>query len=130
MDDTKQQWMTAGLERFSRLEDTIFQTVEEIKALRKENEALRSENSRLNEQANEQSRDNEALRGEIDRLTQIAVEYEKQLGENDGLQQQIATMRQSENEMLEELAQFEREREELRERVEKLLSLVVSLDAQ
>jgi hypothetical protein len=34
MDDNKLQWAPTGLEWFSRLEDKIFQTVEEIKSIR------------------------------------------------------------------------------------------------
>jgi cell division septum initiation protein DivIVA len=134
MDDTRLQWTPDGLERFSQLEDKIFQAVEEIKA-------IRIENSRLNEQLNEQIKGNEALRGEIDGLKRDAGEYERLLGENDGLRQQIETMRQSETDMLETLAQFEKEREEIlerakkereemRDRVEKSLTLLASLEAQ
>jgi len=119
MDDNKLQWSPVGLERFSHLEDKIFQAVEEIKTIRKEIQDLRAENSRLNEHSNEQTRENEALRGEIDRLTQIAGEYENTRGENDGLRQQVETMRQSETETLDMLAQFEKEREEMRDRVKK-----------
>ena len=126
MDDNKLQWSPTGIERFSHLEDKIFQAVEEIKAIRKETQDLRAENSRLNEQIKE----NEALRGEIDRLTQIAGEYEKMRCENDSLRQQVETMRQSETETLEMLAQFEKEREEMRDRVEKTLALLSSLDNQ
>jgi len=126
MDDNKLQWTPVGLERFSQLEDKIFQTVEGIKAIRKETESLRIENDRLNEQIKE----NEALRGEIDRLTnQSAEECEKLRGENDGLRQQVEIMRQTETETLDLLAQFEREREEMRDRVEKTLALLASLDA-
>ena len=127
MEDNKLLWAPAGLEKFSQLEDKIFQAVEEIKAIRKETQDLRAENSRLNEHSSEQARENEALRGEVDRLTQIAGEYEKIRGENDGLRQQVETMRQSETETLDMLAQFEKEREEMRDRVEKALALVSSL---
>jgi len=127
MNDTK-QWSSAGFERFSQLEDRIFRAVEEIKAIRKDTEALRDENSRLNEQANEKIRENEALHGEIGKLTQLVGECEKLRGENDDLRQQVETMRQSETETLDLLAQFEKEREELRDRVEKTLALLASLD--
>ncbi len=53
MSDTKQQWEPSGLERFSHLEDKIFRTVEEFKAVRKDNETLRAENARLKEQMEE-----------------------------------------------------------------------------
>ena len=130
MNDNKLQWSPAGLERFSHLENKIFQAVEEIKAIRKETQDLRAENSRFNEQSNEQIKENDELRDEIGRLTQIAAEYEKMRGENDGLRQQVETMRQSETETLEMLAQFEKEREEMRDRVEKTLTLLSSLDNQ
>lgn len=130
MDDNTFQWAPVGLERFGHLEDKISQTVEEIKAIRKEADDLRAENGRLDDRINEQIKENESLRGEIDRLTQIAGEYEKLLGENENLKQQIATLRQSETETLELLAQFEREREEMRVRVEKTLVLLTSLDAR
>ena len=129
MDDNKLQWMPAGLERFSHLEDKIFQAVEAIKAIRKENETLLAENSRLAEQVNEATKETEALRGEIERLTHDTGEYEKLLGENDGLRQQIEIMRQSETETLDMLAQFEKEREEMRDRVEKTLTLLASLES-
>ena len=122
--DTKQQQASTGLERFSHLENRIFQAVEEIKAIRKENEALRGENSRLNERI----RENEALREEIGRLTaQAAEEREKLYGENEDLRQKIA---QSESDAMEMLTQFEKEREELRSRVENTLTLLASLDTQ
>jgi len=130
MDDNKQQWASAGLERFSQLEEKIFQTVQELKSVRNEAETLRGESSRLNEQLNEQIREKEALRGEIDYIKQTsAEECEKLRGEVNGLQQQLATMRQSETETLDLLAQFEREREVLRDRVEKSLTLLASLEA-
>lgn len=120
-----------GLERFGQLEEKIFQTVEEIKAIRREAEDLRGENNRLNEQINEQIRSNESLRGEIDGLRQAAsAEYESLSGENENLQRQLENMRQSETETLDLLAQFEREREELRDRVEKTLTLLASLEAR
>jgi FtsZ-binding cell division protein ZapB len=128
MEDNKLQWLSMGLERFSHLEDKIFQAVEEIKSIRKETESLRGENYRLNEQINEKVREAEGLRGEIARLTHAAEESEKLLIENDNFRQQIATMRQTETETLDLLAQFEKEREELRGRVEKTLSLLASLD--
>jgi len=83
---------STGLERFSHLEDKIFRTVEEIRAVRKDNETLRNENSKLKEQ--------------------------------------IEVMSKSETETLEMLAQFEKEREELKNRVEKTLELLASLESQ
>ena len=125
MNDTKMQWAPAGLEKFSQLEDKIFQTVEEIKSIRGDAEALRDENSRLNELLKEQIDENEAHRNEIGRLTQ---EYEKLQGENGGLQKQVEAMRQAETETWDMLAKFEKEREELRARVENSLSLLKSLN--
>jgi len=128
MDDIKQHWAPVGLEQFGQLESKIFQTVEEIRAIRKEAEDLRGENSRLNEQVNERIRENETLRGEIDGLKRTTEEYEKLCGENEGLRQQVETMRQAKNDMLDMLTQFEKERDELRDRVEKTLTLLTSLD--
>jgi predicted nucleic acid-binding Zn-ribbon protein len=90
MSDNKQQWEPKGLERFSHLEDKIFRTVEEIKAVRKDNEGLRNDNGRLKEQ--------------------------------------IEELRKKEAEVQETLAQFQLEREELRDRVEKTLNLLASLE--
>jgi len=130
MNDTKMQWSPVGLERFSHLEDKILQTVEQIKSIRGETDALRGDNSRLNEKLNEYTRENDYLRGEIGRLTQSSGEFEKLRGENDSLRQQVETMRQTETETLDLLAQFEKEREELRDRVEKTLTLLASLDGK
>ena len=130
MDDTKQLWTPVGLERFSQLENKIFQTIEEIKTIRRETEVLRGENNDLSEKINEKNREAEALNAEIGRLSQTAGEYEKLRVENADLRQQVATMSQSETETLDLLAQFEKEREELRNRVEKTLALLASLDAK
>ena len=131
MDDTKLQWASAGLERFSHLEDKIFQTIEAVRATRREAEALREENSRLNDEIKEKIREADVLGVEIGRLRQSSVEEcEKLRGENESLRQQVATMRQTETETLDMLAQFEKEREELRDRVEKTLTLLASLDAR
>jgi len=127
MDENKQHWMSAGLERFKNLEDKIFQVAEEVKTTRKEAEDLRGENGRLNEQLNANIKEKEVLAGEVGKLTQ---ECAKLYGENDDLKKRIAVMRQTETETLEALAQFEKEREELRDRVEKTLKLLDSLDAR
>jgi len=92
MNETKAQMESSGLERFSHLEDKIFRIVEEFKAVRKENEILRSENVELKEQI-------------------------KSLNENESSAQG-------------DLVQFQKEREELRERVEKALSLLATLEAR
>ncbi len=92
MNESKPQLELTGLERFSHLEDKIFRMVEEFKAVRRDNELLRTEN--------------EQLKG------------------------QIETMHQSESAARDSLAQFQKEREELRERVEKALNLLASLEAR
>jgi chromosome segregation ATPase len=92
MNDTKPQREPSGLERFSHLEDKIFRMVEEFKALRKDNEILRAENSQLKEQ--------------------------------------IGALHKNESATRDNLAQFHKEREELRERVEKALTLLASLEAR
>ncbi len=92
MNETKLQWESTGLERFGHLEDKIFRMVEEFKAIRKDNETLRSENAQLKEQIG-------------------ALQEHHSVARND-------------------LGQFQKEREELRERVEKALSLLASLEAR
>jgi len=92
MNETKPQWEPTGLERFGHLEDKIFRMVEEFKAVRKDNETLRSENAQLKEQ--------------------------------------IGALREHESTAQDDLVQFQKEREELRERVEKALSLLATLEAR
>jgi cell division septum initiation protein DivIVA len=92
MSETKLQWEPTGLERFGHLEDKIFRMVEEFKAVRKDNENLKTENARLKEQ--------------------------------------IDSFNASESTAREDLAQFQKEREELRERVEKALTLLATLEAR
>jgi chromosome segregation ATPase len=91
MNDTSVQMELTGLERFGQLEDRIFRMVEETKAVRKDNESLRTENARLKEQL-----------GEL---------------QNNGSKAQDS------------LTRYEKEREELRQRVEKALDLLSTLDA-
>ena len=130
MDDNRLSGPSAGFERFGQLEDRIFLAVEEIKAIRRETEDLRGENGRLNDLVNEHVREIEALRSDNDNFAaQEAGKHEQLRGENDSLRSELETMRHSETEMFEALAQFEKEREELRERVEKTLTLLASLDA-
>lgn len=50
MTETKTQSEPTGLERFSHLEDKIFHMVEEFKAVRKDNEKLRAENTELKDE--------------------------------------------------------------------------------
>ena len=91
MNDTKAQLELAGLERFGQLEDKIFRMVEEFKAVRKDNETLRAENTRLKEQ--------------------------------------LGAIQNNESMVQENLARYQKEREELRERVEKALNLLSTVDA-
>jgi septation ring formation regulator EzrA len=92
MSDSKPKWEPSGLERFSHLEDKIFRTVEEFKAVSKDNETLKAENARLKEQMEE--------------------------------------LRKNESEARDNLVQFQKEREELRDRVEKTLTLLATLEAR
>lgn len=92
MSDSKPKWEPSGLERFSHLEDKIFRTVEEFKAVSKDNETLKAENARLKEQMEE--------------------------------------LRKNETEARDNLVQFQKEREELRDRVEKTLTLLATLEAR
>jgi FtsZ-binding cell division protein ZapB len=90
MTETKAQWEPAGLERFSHLEDKIFRVVEAFKTIRKENETLRADNTRLKDE--------------------------------------VETLRESETTFNETLTHLQKEREELRERVEKALNLLATLE--
>jgi len=90
MTDTKTQLELTGLERFNHLEDKILRVVEAFKAIRKENEGLRTEVQQLKSDA-EASRRNQA-------------------------------------ENLEAMGQLQQEREDLRERVEKALELLATLE--
>jgi len=90
--ETKVQWEPTGFERFAHLEDKIYRVVEAFKAVRKESDALRAENSRL--------------KTELESLRQGEVSRNKSL------------------------AQLQKEREELRERVERALSLLAALEVK
>jgi uncharacterized coiled-coil DUF342 family protein len=90
MNETKPQWESTGLERFGQLEDKIFRLVEEFKAVRNENETLRSELQKLRSEAE--------------------------------------AFRKKESSAHENLAQLQKEREELRVRVEKALGLLAVLE--
>jgi FtsZ-binding cell division protein ZapB len=92
MNNNKSQLEPSGLERFSHLEGKIFHLVEEFKAVRKENEILKAENTRLKEQ--------------------------------------IGSINQNESMARDNLVQFQKEREELRERVEKALALLATIEAR
>jgi cell division septum initiation protein DivIVA len=92
MVETKTQQEPSGIERFSHLEDKIYRVVEAFKTIRKENETLRAENSRL-------KTDLEARQAQGDSFS-------------------------------ENMAALQKEREELRERVEKALSLLATLETK
>jgi uncharacterized coiled-coil DUF342 family protein len=92
MNENKLQWEPSGLERFSHLEDKIFRIVEEFKAVRKDNDNLKAENSKLKEQIN--------------------------------------ALNENESSARDNLAQFQKERDELRDRVEKALALLATLEAR
>ncbi|MBN1569496.1 MAG: cell division protein ZapB [Acidobacteria bacterium] len=92
MNETKAQLELTGLERFSQLEDKIFRLVEEFKAIRKDNETLRTENVRLKDQ--------------------------------------LESFQNNESMVQDNLAKYQKEREELRDRVERALDLLSTLDAR
>jgi chromosome segregation ATPase len=92
MNDTKAQLELTGLERFGHLEDKIFRMVEEFKAVRKDNENLRTENARLKDQ--------------------------------------LGALQNNESMAQDNLAKYQKEREELRERVERALDLLSTVDAR
>ncbi len=92
MTETKAPWEPIGLERFSHLEDKIYRLVEAFKAIRKENDALRSDNMKF---------------------------------KND-----IEELRANEASLNESLMNLQKEREELRERVEKALNLLATLEVK
>jgi chromosome segregation ATPase len=92
MVDSKAQQEPSGIERFSHLEDKIYRVVEAFKTIRKENEALRAEITRL--KAN------------------------------------LENLQARETSFNENMATLQKEREELRERVEKALSLLATLETK
>lgn len=65
MNETKPQSAPTGLQRFGHLEEKIFRVVEEFKALRKENEALRSEIQKQKEETEFLKESEAALREEF-----------------------------------------------------------------
>jgi hypothetical protein len=91
MNETKIQLELAGLERFGQLEDKLFRMVEEFKVVRKDNEALRAENTQLKEQ--------------------------------------LGMLRNNESAVQDNLSKYQKEREELKERVEKALNLLSTLES-
>jgi FtsZ-binding cell division protein ZapB len=90
MTQIKEHVEPTGLERFGHLEEKIHTVVEAFKAIRKENDSLRTENLRL--------------RGEMEQMREKESRYDDSLGH------------------------LQKEREELRERVEKALSLLATLE--
>ena len=92
MNETKAQLELTGLERFGHLEDKLFRMVEEFKAVRKDNENLRNENTRLKDQ--------------------------------------LGALQNNESMVQDNLTRYQKEREELRERVERALDLLSTLDAR
>jgi len=92
MTETKPQWEPTGLERFGHLEDKLYRVVEAFKAIRKENDTLRTENQKLK--------------------VELQSVQEKESAFNDNL------------------AHLQKEREELRERVEKALNLLATLEVR
>lgn len=72
-----------------------------------------------------------------DRIFRMVEEYksvrrdiESLRAENQRLKEEIATLRKNESTVHENLAQYQKEREELRERVEKALALLATLEAR
>ncbi len=92
MAEIKTQREPSGIERFSHLEDKIYRVVEAFKTIRKENETLRAENTRL--------------------------------------KTDLETLQAQEDSFSENMAALQKEREELRERVEKALSLLATLETK
>lgn len=92
MTEGKAAWEPTGLERFAHLEDRIHRMVEAFRAVRKESDTLRAENTRL--------------------------------------RADLETLRKSEAARDESVARLEREREQLRERVERALELLATVEAK
>jgi chromosome segregation ATPase len=68
MNETKHQWEPSGLERFGHLEDKIFRMVEEFKAVRKDNENLKTENAKLKEQIDAMNENESSARNDLEQL--------------------------------------------------------------
>jgi cell division septum initiation protein DivIVA len=66
----------------------------------------------------------------VEEFKAVRKDNENLKAENAKLKEQIAAFDESESSARENLAQFQKEREELRERVEKALSLLASLEAR
>jgi uncharacterized coiled-coil DUF342 family protein len=72
-----------------------------------------------------------------DKIFRLVEEFKAVRRENDGLRaenqelkQEIGDLRNNESDARDNLVQFQKEREELKERVEKALSLLASLEAR
>ncbi len=66
----------------------------------------------------------------VEEFKAVRKDNETLRAENAQLKEQIGAMRDHESTAQDNLAQFQKEREELRERVEKALSLLATLEAQ
>lgn len=66
----------------------------------------------------------------VEEYKSIRREVESLRAENDKLKEEIGTLRKNESTVHENLAQYQKEREELRERVEKALALLATLEAR
>ncbi len=66
----------------------------------------------------------------VEEFKAVRKDNETLRAENAQLKEQIGAMRDHESTAQDNLAQFQKEREELRERVEKALSILATLEAQ
>jgi hypothetical protein len=64
----------------------------------------------------------------VEEIKTVRKDNETLRGENGRLKEQLEALRKKETEDQETLAQFQKEREELRDRVEKTLNLLASLE--
>jgi len=65
----------------------------------------------------------------VEEFKAIRKDNETLRAENAKLKEDVGTLRENENTIRENLVQFQKEREELRERVEKALGLLATLEA-
>jgi predicted nucleic acid-binding Zn-ribbon protein len=66
----------------------------------------------------------------VEEFKSVRRDNELLRSENEQLKQQIGTLQQNESAVRESLSQFQKEREELRDRVEKALNLLSSLEGR
>jgi FtsZ-binding cell division protein ZapB len=66
----------------------------------------------------------------VEEFKAVRKEIETLRAENEQLKEQIGSLRNNESSVQDNLAQFQKEREELRERVEKALALLATLEAR